>query len=330
MSIALTKKEVAIRAKALRDLPPYVPILEIAFHWLQILAALSLYYWYPSWLLGAAVILFVSARQYGLAILLHDAQHTLLASSKAINNWIATWLIAAPLGSIFSESQTSHLDHHQHLGDAHEDPDYSLYCFGTPNPKRGFFQLLAFFIFRVAGGKLLVMLMGKGNAANAHARDVSAVQKMLGLARKLWPLVLAQTALLAAFTVFFGIAGYFLFWFLPLATLAVFYNDFRTFCEHSIPSNEAIKPEARLMSYVSNPVERFFFAPNHMNYHAEHHLFPYVPHLRLPALRKLIKACPDYDEQIQWKQSYVGHLLAYVRETVRLRGPAPPARAMPN
>jgi fatty acid desaturase len=35
--------------------------------------------------------------------------------------------------------------------------------------------------------------------------------------------------------------------------------------------------------------ERIFIAPNHVNYHLEHHLLMTVPHYRLPRLHRLLR-----------------------------------------
>jgi fatty acid desaturase len=38
------------------------------------------------------------------------------------------------------------------------------------------------------------------------------------------------------------------------------------------------------------PLGRLLLFPHHVNYHVEHHLFPAVPHYRLPALHRLMQA----------------------------------------
>lgn len=84
-----------------------------------------------------------------------------------------------------------------------------------------------------------------------------------------------------------------------------------------------------MFSFISNPVERFFIAPNHMNYHAEHHFFPFVPHGNLPFLRNLVQRCPELNAKIEWKRSYFGHLLAYIEGCKKSRRELdfPPNRA---
>lgn len=303
----LSTKDVAAQAKALKDIPAWKPLLDIGFGWLQIAAAFVLFYHYQSWWTYILLLLFVSSRQYALLILLHDGQHTLLHPSKAVNRWLSTWLIAAPCGTVFANSQQTHLAHHQFLGDRGRDPDYPLYCSGDPLPKRAVMDLLRLYGGQIAGGKLFSLVAGQSaKSAGASPLSMDAMAKLV-------PVALMQVALLIVLTLGFGWWGYFALWLLPLATLTVFYNDFRIFCEHSNTDGRCDHADCLMISYIGSPVERFFFAPNHMNYHAEHHLFPYVPHSNLPRLRALIRQCPEYSNAIQWRESYLGHALDYLR-----------------
>jgi fatty acid desaturase len=150
MEIQLTRNDVVARAKALKTSGAAAPIVEILVQWLQIFCGLALFYFYPFWWVYIPVVLFISARQYALAVMLHDAQHTLLHPNKAINQYFGTWLLAAPLGAMFFESQKIHLDHHYSFGSPERDPDYALYCFGDPARKQSLIQLA-----RLLGGSLI-------------------------------------------------------------------------------------------------------------------------------------------------------------------------------
>ncbi|MEA2874500.1 MAG: hypothetical protein QOH67_4648, partial [Hyphomicrobiales bacterium] len=319
MSVALTRNEVVAQAKTLKRVPAWQSILMIAGHWLQILAVLLVFYFYPTWWLYVPVFLFIAARQYALAILLHDAQHSLLHPDKNVNAWLGTWLVAAPLGTEFRASAQSHLDHHLHFGSADEDPDYALYCFGQPSPKQSTWQIAILFVGKLMGGKIGEMLRKTDRAAGSAARapakataETDIAFRLLRVMRQLSTVICVHLTLLAVLTWAFGWWGYLALWALPLATFSAFFNDFRIFCEHSIVGRDAAAADERLTSFLSNPVERFFFAPYHMNYHAEHHMFPYVPHQNLPALREAVRACPELNDRIQWRPSYIGHLIAYI------------------
>jgi fatty acid desaturase len=62
-----------------------------------------------------------------------------------------------------------------------------------------------------------------------------------------------------------------------------------------------------------------------MNHHAEHHLFPYVPHCALPQLRKKVMSSDRYRGAIQWRPSYVGFILDFLRATPAKEEPRPAA-----
>jgi len=115
----------------------------------------------------------------------------------------------------------------------------------------------------------------------------------------------AQLILLAAFWLAGSWSTYFTLWLLPLMTLAVLFNGLRAFCDHANLTDHGSDEAHRLVSYISTPIERFFLAPFHMNFHAEHHLFPYVPHYRLPTLRRQLMGSREFAETIQWRRGYL-------------------------
>ena len=311
MAVLLTHNDVVLRAKALKAVS-LGPVSEIAFYWLQIVVALSLFSMHPAWWTYILVILFISARQYALAVLLHDAQHSHLHANRRISDWLGRWLIAAPLGSEFGASQKTHLLHHFQFADPKGDPDYARYCFDPPAPGGSALRALVALIGRLMGGQI-EKLFGANHAALSQPRDrIPIFGRLRSLVYRLWPILCVQLGLFVIFTAVFGWWGYFALWAFPLATLAVFYDSFRIFCEHSLIGDDAGNKDARLISFISNPVERFFFSPAHMNYHAEHHLFAHVPHRHLPAMREAIVACPELRARVTWRSSYCRHFVAYV------------------
>ena len=40
---------------------------------------------------------------------------------------------------------------------------------------------------------------------------------------------------------------------------------------------------------IINPVQTFFFAPNNVNYHIEHHVYPSIPWYHLPKAHRIMK-----------------------------------------
>jgi fatty acid desaturase len=303
----LADRRIAAEVRRLAELSPARTIFEIGFTWLQLVAIIAAaLYVDAGWFTVLAVVL-VGARQYGLLILLHDASHGLLHPKRRVNDAMTLWLLAAPCGSSFVNSRKTHLMHHRFLGDDARDPDYFLYCSGAPAPKSQPGRFAWHFTKLVFGGQVVHTLFGKlgGAAAQSGAELGPKVRALL-------PVALVQLVILGAFTAAGRPLAYFYLWVLPLVTLAVLFNGARVFCDHSVPAGSATHAEALIVTYLSNPVERFFLSPFHMNFHAEHHFFPYVPHYNLPKLRALLQATPEYRARIEWRRSYLGYMRDYL------------------
>ncbi len=279
-------------------------LLEISTDWLQLFFLLFLAIFFQNWLIFPILFVLIGARQYALLILLHDAQHSRLSRNRKVNDWLAIWLLAAPFGVFFSKSRLTHLAHHRHLGELH-DPDYLLYCTGNPAPKDSAHKLWMHFIYRIFWGKLNSIFSHR--TKNSKKTIFSSVKIIEALA-----IFICQSIIFFGFALFGFPAAYFFLWLLPLVIVANFLNDARIFAEHS---NPVVKngDKGLLISYISNSFERFFLAPHHMNYHAEHHLFPFIPHYYLPEIRKIIRAGSECVHHIEWRRGYLAHFSLYFK-----------------
>lgn len=227
------------------------------------------------------VFLVVSAQQYALAILTHEGQHYLLTRSRELNDRLAAWLAAAPIGSNFFVTRRIHFAHHDRLGEADTDPERHLHSVQDKIP---LVRWLWHFLSLLLGRKILTTYRGApgpgGDAALGVARgDVARV-------------ALVQAALLGALWAAGRPDLYLTFWLVPLLTTTVLLDSLRQFCEHATLEIErdAVAGYAdRLITHLCGPVEAVFVAPLHMNYHGEHHLYPFIPHHNLPRLSRLIR-----------------------------------------
>jgi fatty acid desaturase len=91
-----------------------------------------------------------------------------------------------------------------------------------------------------------------------------------------------------------GVAMYLLLWIVPLVTVLQPILRLRAICEHgAVPDLSSPLTAARTNRTWGRPVNwlaRFFLFPHHVNYHLEHHLYPAVPHYRLPQLHRILAA----------------------------------------
>lgn len=282
-------------------------LLETGGIWVLLALIIGAHLWHPRpWTYVAAFVL-VASRQYALLILMHDAFHCLLHSERRVNDIVGAWFIGAACGSSYWVSRGSHLEHHRKLGELN-DPELFLYSAGPPRPKHGVGAFTRHFLLLILGDQILHTHLGPGTG-----QAVPIATRLGSALRRLLPVSVAQVTLLGLFTLAGSWQTYFTLWILPLLTLTVLLNGLRVFCDHANHTDKPGDERHRLVSYLSSPLERFFIAPFHMNYHAEHHLFTYVPHYRLPALRERLMASQEYAATVQWRPGYI----AFVKEFLR-------------
>ena len=96
----------------------------------------------------------------------------------------------------------------------------------------------------------------------------------------------------AAFGGWRGLAQYAVLWVLPMLTVLQPILRLRAICEHGAVSDFSSPLTAarsnRSGGSVANLIGRALLFPHHVNYHLEHHLYPAVPHYRLPRLHRLL------------------------------------------
>lgn len=265
------------------------------------------YVWHlRPWTYLAAFVL-VASRQYALLILMHDGFHCLLHPERRVNDMVGAWFIGAPCGSSYWVSRSSHLEHHRKLGEP-SDPEFFLHSVGPPRAKRGVGAFTRHFLRMILGEQFFYTHLGP-----ATSQRVRLASRLGSALSKLLPVFVAQLILLVLFTLAGSWQTYFTLWVLPLVTLVVLLNGLRAFCDHANHTDEPGDEQHRLISYLSSPLERFFVAPFHMNYHAEHHLFAYVPHYRLPVLRRRLMASQKYASTVQWRAGYITFVKEFLR-----------------
>jgi len=112
----------------------------------------------------------------------------------------------------------------------------------------------------------------------------------------------------------FGWWGYPVLWLLPVYVFTFAADIVRVFCEHSLTVADTVADKTiRLISYISNPVERQFFSPNNMNCHIAHHLWPAIPYYNLPEAERIVRSMAKDGGALRWRNSYVAHLREYGR-----------------
>jgi fatty acid desaturase len=303
-------------AVAKRLLPPGDPRLRallrrrpfrVAADVLRSYALIALAFWalvrMHSWWVWPLAFLIIGTQQYSLFILGHDGMHRTLARNRRLNDALTTAFLLAPLGTRVGSARTAHLNHHWLLG-SDADPDRHLHIASNKATR-------ASFLFFLTGLATVPLAVGRvlGIRANRDERPVPGAQPAGGAAAK-WPVLAAQILVLAAISTVLPWWYYLAFWVLPVYALVFLTDEIRAFCEHAYAALPDVSMDGRrLVTFVPGLAERILFAPQNMNYHAEHHLWSFVPYYNLPEAHRLIAGC----EEIEVRHSYLGFLWEWFR-----------------
>jgi fatty acid desaturase len=257
----------------------------VAHAWGTIAACIVLVTLWPNPLTSAIAVIVVGTRQLGLAILMHEAAHGGLHRNRAINEFVGQWLCAVPVGADLASYRSYHLQHHKFTQQP-EDPDLSLSA-PFPITKESFARKA----IRDLTGQTFVkqrlpLLLALFRRAEPDAEV--AHESFVATGREKMVRFLAVNALLFGL---FWLAGagvwYFGVWLLAMATWLSLVTRIRNIAEHACTSTGP-DPFSHARTTRANPIERLLIAPYWVNYHAEHHLFMYLPCYRLREAHRLL------------------------------------------
>jgi fatty acid desaturase len=293
------------RVKELSALRPHIIVLDTLLCWVCIFAAWTAVAIYPVWWLVLLAIPIIGTRYYGLFIIGHDGIHGRLFENKKLNNLFNDFFIMGAIGAITRINNKNHLMHHLHLANP-DDPDrFKHGCFNKANRPE-------FFLF-LAGLSSIVQAVKNVFFTNARTKtSPEAEAKSPYSLADLALLAAWQIALIGGLTWFIGWWAYPVLWLMPVYLFAYLGDSVRSFAEHSHPESDHKADDHRLITYTSNAIERQFFSPMNMNFHAAHHLWVSVPYYNLPAADREIRKSPQ-SQGLEWRGSYLAYLLRYYR-----------------
>lgn len=296
-TVLLEREELA-RVSALR---PAIPVSHTLLHWVLILACFALVALLPSpWIVLLAVAV-IGANFYGLYIIGHDGLHRRLFDSVRANDGWNDVMIMGSFGAITRLNRTNHMDHHQDTC-LPSDPDRHKYLHPGKEPVVPFIAFLSGLASLIPSVRNVFFARGPRRKSGGYTpRDLII---LLG-----W-----QLLLFTGLTFAIGWWAYPVLWVLPVYLFGYRADLTRVFCEHSvIGQDDAADADFRLITYRSNWLEKRFFAPHNMNFHAAHHLWPGIPYYNLPEADRLMRARAGDDARLVMRRSYVRYLLDYLR-----------------
>ncbi len=299
-------RKALLSASQVRDLSRLRPgrvVRDTMVCWVTIIGAWVAVALWTEWWVVLAALPIIGARYYALFIIGHDGMHRRLFATRSANDWWNDLFCLGPIGAITRLNNRNHLRHHQFLASP-DDPDRHKHaCFN-----------------KVDHGELVAFLSGLAGLLR-HGRSVftpsrgpimRAAEETEGsyTPRDVGLLVGIQVAIAGSLTAAIGWWAYPVLWLFPVYLFMYLGDNFRAFAEHSHPESDSASDDHRLITYLSNPVERFFVAPMNMNYHATHHLWPSIPYYTLPEADRLIRGQPAASG-IEWRGSYLSYLIRY-------------------
>jgi fatty acid desaturase len=257
---------------------------------LALVIGMAVTHW--AWWTALLAVLLIAPLQHALFVLAHDAAHYRLYETRWLNDAVGR-IVGTIAGVSMCTYRVIHRLHHNHLYGA-QDPDVALHG-GYP---RGTWYLVRKLVKDVTGQtawKTYAYFFGapalnvSTNVAQRPLDDTSASLRRAARRDRWGVLAFHIGAPIAAFLLGYG-WQYLVLWVLPLITVLQAILRLRAICEHGAVIDLS-GPLTAARTNLPGLFLRFVLFPHHVNYHVEHHLYPAVPHYRLPALHCALAGC---------------------------------------
>ncbi len=233
----------------------------------------------------------IATRQQAFFVLAHDAAHDRMYRTRWLND-----LVGRACGTVVGISMCAyrvvHRLRHNHLYEP-QDPDIPIHA-GYPRGRANLARKLAKDVAGLTADKTYAYFFGAPaqNTAeddpNRPLDDTSPTPREAAL-RDRWVVAGFHIAVpVVAFATGWG-RQYVVLWALPLITILQPILRFRAVCEHGAISDFSSPLTAARTNLGPAWLRRLLF-PHGVNYHAEHHMYPAIPHYNLPACHREMMA----------------------------------------
>jgi fatty acid desaturase len=251
--------------------------------------------WPSPWVLVSIVV--IGVQQHALFILAHEAAHYRLLRRRTWNDAVGRAIGMAGAISMCTY-RVIHRLHHNHLYTA-DDPDTALHG-GYPRGTLYLCRKLAQDAIGWNAWKTFAYFFGApalNEETQRAARPLDDTSPQLRRAARVdrwWVVAFQVLAPLACLVLGGGrgLALFAVFWWLPIVTVLQPVLRLRAICEHGAVRDFSSPLTAarsnRTAGGIVNALGRALLFPHHVNFHVEHHLYPAVPHYRLPELHRLL------------------------------------------
>lgn len=268
---SLTKAEL----NTLRQRSNMLASRTLAINWAIIIGAFAMAIVWPNPLTIILSILLIGGRQLGLGILTHDCCHNALFETGKTNELVGHWICGGPINLSFYDYRKYHLQHHRYAG-TEQDPD-RIFVEKYPVSKASLQR------------KLLRDITGR-----TGVRDELGRLKQFDLNKQM-PWLLFNGVLILTLISVNSLWAYLLWWAAELFVLPLLLR-IRQIGEHGVARDRSsLDPRENTGTTLASMWERLFIAPNHVNYHVEHHCHATVPPYNLSKVHQLLKTRGYYD-----------------------------------
>ena len=280
----LSKEEL----KVIRKKRDWINVVSISLNWLQIIAAMALFFYFPNVLTFLLSVDVIGSRQFALAVLAHDGAHNLLFFNEKINDFASQWFCAFPLFSDNRPYRPYHLAHHR-FTESENDPDLSLSA-PFPITKASFRRKVIRDLTGQTGFKrysIALKSIFSSEADNFAGRIKKISDKISGF-------FISNLVIFSLIAIFSHWSIYFLLWWIPAFTYYSLIVRIRNIAEHSVTPGDTNLNNTRTTK--ASLLTRYLLVPHHVNFHLEHHLFTNCPWYNLPKVHEMLKGEPLRDK----------------------------------
>ena len=267
----------------------------IASTWAVIAAAFAALAIWPNPLTFLVAAVVIGGRQLALAILMHEAAHRTLFARNYLNDVVADWLCAKPMGADVARYKRHHLSHHANTG-TDADPDLSL-APDRPMTRRSLVRKFARDLLGLTGikrvfGQFLIYCEVLEYTVSAEAKRRPRNGRRFpdyarAFVRNASGFVITNLLLAGALAAT-GSLWVYSVWVVAYLTIFSLFLRIRSLAEHACTERSANELK-NTRTTRAGVFARMTVAPIRVNYHLEHHLLVAVPYFRLPALHRLLR-----------------------------------------
>jgi fatty acid desaturase len=291
-------REMRDKSKSLSKVSNFYGIYSITIYWIVAGIALSVAHVFNyHWLSIAAALILLAKAQYSLLLVAHDAGHRTLFSNRVWNDLVASYFASGPVGVGFYRSRRAHIDHHKFLY-THHDQEIDYHDIKNPT-KYNFLVHLLSPLFGAYLWRKILFYFGRGLSRYQPTYTLTKGQSQ----RDKISVITAQLFLL-------GCAAFidwrlYLLWVGAIVTTTACGHTIKAFCDHAHIPGEVFF----LYSYRPSLVDRMLLGTIQA-YHAEHHLFPNIPHYNLNKISSAVQDLPA----VKLRHGYFSFMLEFFRK----------------